>query len=354
MRTTRRALVVLLLVASGWTAGCHPEVEVPPLPEAKISIIGDRFFDVKAMSAERALIIGYRGKILETNDSGRTWNVIPSPTDRALYNIRFADAQHGWICGQAGLILATNDAGKTWTEQHSNTDQYLFAIYPISATHLYAVGDKSTVVETNDGGTTWRPRKIEKGKEGVSADIALAVQDPIFYDVEFTDPQNGWIVGEFGTIRHTADGGQTWTEQQESLLGEGIVDIFDLPTLFGVHFVNAQEGVAAGLEGKIAHTHDGGQKWAFDKVDEAVPIEDPLYSPFMFPDGHGWAVGSGGEVVSKDTPDAPWKRAKLGMRLFTWLRGIDFYDQNNGWIVGGFGTILKTKDGGKTWTPSVA
>src|SRR6185369_14116501 len=163
MRTIPRALVVLMLVASGWTAGCHPEVEVPPLPEAKISIIGDRFFDVKALSADRALIIGYRGKILETTDSGRTWNIIKSPTDRALYNIRFADAEHGWICGQAGLILAANDAGKTWTEQHSNTDSYLFSIYPISATHLYAVGDKSTVVETTDGGTTWRPRKIEKG-----------------------------------------------------------------------------------------------------------------------------------------------------------------------------------------------
>jgi photosystem II stability/assembly factor-like uncharacterized protein len=42
------------------------------------------------------------------------------------------------------------------------------------------------------------------------------------------------------------------------------------------------------------------------------------------------------------------------MRLFTWLRGIDFFDQNTGWIVGGFGTILRTKDGGKTWTPSLA
>jgi len=65
-------------------------------------------------------------------------------------------------------------------------------------------------------------------------------------------------------------------------------------------------------------------------------------------------VGSGGEVVIKDAGDAPWHRAKLGMRLFTWLRSIDFFDQNNGWIVGGFGTILKTKDGGKTWTPSLA
>jgi photosystem II stability/assembly factor-like uncharacterized protein len=354
MRTTERALVVLLMVASGWTAGCHPEVEVPPLPEAKISIIGDRFFDVKALSAERALVIGYRGKILETPDSGRTWNIIPTPTDRALYNIRFADTQTGWICGQGGLILATKDGGKTWTEQKSNTDTYLFALYPVSATHVYAVGDKSTLVETTDAGANWRPRKIAQSSEGVSEDIALAVQDPIFYDIEFADEQNGWIVGEFGTIRHTADGGKTWVEQQKSLLGGGIVDMFDLPTLFGVHFVNNQEGIAAGLEGKIAHTHDGGNSWSFDKIDEEVAIEDPLYRPFLFPDGKGWAVGSGGEVVTKGPGDTAWKRAKLGMTLFTWLRGIDFFDQNNGWIVGGFGTILKTKDGGKTWTPNLA
>src|SRR5438093_719474 len=160
MRTTRRAFVVLLVLASGWTAGCHPEVELPPLPEAKISIIGDRFFDVKALSADRALVVGYRGKILETNDAGRTWTIVSSPTDRALYNIRFADAQNGWICGQAGLILATKDGGKTWTEQHSNTDNYLFAIYPVSTTHVYAVGDNSIFIDTTEGGATWRTRNL--------------------------------------------------------------------------------------------------------------------------------------------------------------------------------------------------
>jgi photosystem II stability/assembly factor-like uncharacterized protein len=349
-----RILVVLTLLASGWVAGCHREVELPPLPEAKISIIGDRFFDVKALSPERALVIGYRGKVLETSDNGRTWNVIQTPTDRALYSIRFADQQNGWICGQAGLMLNTKDGGKTWTEQRTNTDQYLFAVYPVSATHVYAVGDKSTLVETTDGGANWRPRKIAQSTEDLSDDIALAVQDPIFYDIEFADEQHGWIVGEFGTIRHTADGGKTWVEQQKSLLGGGIVDMFDLPTLFGVHFVNNQEGVAAGLEGKIAHTQDGGNRWTFDTVDEEVPLQDPLYAPFLFPDGKGWAVGSGGEVVTREPGDSAWKRAKLGMRLFTWLRGVDFFDQNNGWIVGGFGTILKTKDGGKTWTPSLA
>ena len=240
MHDTRRALATLAAAATVFLAGCHSEVELPPLPEAKISVIGDRFFDVKALSPDRALVIGYGGKVLETTDSGRTWNVIKTPTDRALYNIRFADQQNGWICGQAGLILNTKDGGKTWTEQKSNTEQYLFAIYAVSPTHVYAVGDKSVLVETTDGGNTWKATKIVQKTEGISQDIALAVQDPIFYDIEFANDKEGWVVGEFGTIRQTTDGGQTWTEQQESLLGEGIVDVFDLPTLFGVHFVNNQ------------------------------------------------------------------------------------------------------------------
>jgi photosystem II stability/assembly factor-like uncharacterized protein len=354
MQRTRRVLVALGAAATVFVGGCHREVELPPLPESKISILGDRFFDVKALSAERALVVGYGGKILETNDSGRSWEIVDTPTDRALYNIRFADGQHGWICGESGLILHTRDGGKTWTEQKSNTEEYLFALYAVSPTHVYAVGDKSTLVETTDGGATWTPRRLTQSDIGITEDIALAVQDPVFYDVEFVDDEHGWIVGEFGTIKYTADGGKTWEGQQESLLSDTIVDILDLPTLFGVHFVNRQEGVAAGLEGSIVRTHDGGTTWAFETIDEEVKVLDPLYAPFIFPDGTGWVIGSGGEVMTIRPGQEVWKRADLGMRLYTWLRGIDFFDPNNGWIVGGFGTILKTKDGGKTWTPSFA
>ena len=39
------------------------------------------------------------------------------------------------------------------------------------------------------------------------------------------------------------------------------------------------------------------------------------------------------------------------MDVLTWLRDVDFSDPKNGWIVGGFGLIYYTEDGGKTWLP---
>ena len=43
---------------------------------------------------------------------------------------------------------------------------------------------------------------------------------------------------------------------------------------------------------------------------------------------------------------------KLGQDVLTWLRGLSFFDPNNGWMVGGYGLIYRTTDGGQTWLPS--
>jgi photosystem II stability/assembly factor-like uncharacterized protein len=41
-----------------------------------------------------------------------------------------------------------------------------------------------------------------------------------------------------------------------------------------------------------------------------------------------------------------------GRTCSAWLRAIAFSDQQNGWMVGGFGLIFRTTDGGKTWLPA--
>jgi photosystem II stability/assembly factor-like uncharacterized protein len=344
--------------------GCHREVEMLPLIERTVYVT-DRFYDVASVGKDRAVVVGYAGKIIETSDGGMNWTVVPSGVDSALYSVYFADEQHGWIAGQDGLILHTSDGGKQWAKQDSKAEftepdgtkkpAYLFAVSGVDAQRLWAVGDRSTLVSTRDGGATWEYQKLKASEEeGVAEELAAA--DPVFYDVRFVDADRGWIVGEFGKIFHTTDGGVTWSEQNKTLLeSSGFFDPLDLPSIFGLFVHDAQHAVAAGIEGHVARTRDGGQHWSYDALDLGeIKMQDPLFDLEEFPDGTGWAVGAAGEIFEKSGPDAPWRRANIGQDVLTWLRAIDFSDRQHGWLVGGFGLIFRTTDGGKTWLPSQA
>jgi photosystem II stability/assembly factor-like uncharacterized protein len=357
----RRSCVPGGLVLLALALGCHHEVEMIPLAERTIYST-DRFYDVQAISKDHAVVVGYGGKILSTTDAGNSWEILPSGTDLALYAVHFTDAQHGFISGQDGVILHTEDGGKSWQKQESNAifqdkdgskqSLFLFGLYALDNDHAWAVGDRSILTSTSDGGKTWRARKVQMEAD-ISGGESLAAADPILYDVKFTDAQNGWIVGEFGKIMHTSDGGETWHEQEKTLLeGTGIFDLLDLPTLYGIHMLDAQRGVAAGIEGHVARTSDGGQRWSFDQVEVEYPLIDPLFEVVELPSGEGWAAGAAGEVVRRRAGEKAWKRAKLGQDVLTWLRGLSFSDEQNGWLVGGFGLIYRTTDGGKSWLPS--
>ena len=353
MRVMRWVHLLCGLTALVASTGCHREEKDVPLL-ARLVGISDKFYDVQALDADHTVIVGYGGKILTTADGGFTWTQAKTGTDGALYRVRFIDANNGWVSGQDGIILHTSDSGKTWQRQNTGTTVYLFSIDFLDKNTGWAIGDKSILLETSDGGNKWNLRKVvSQSEKKISAEEAIASADPVLYDIRFLDAQNGWIVGEFGKIFHTTDGGKTWMPQEESLLGEEVVDALDLPTFFGMHFLTLREGVAAGLDGKIARTVDGGGHWKFDKMKLDYPIVDPLFKPVIFPDGTGWAVGAAGEVVRLNAAGGEWQRVKLGMEVLSWLRGMYWLDQTNGWIVGGFGLILHTKDGGQTWIPSL-
>jgi len=339
------AAVVALLAP-----GCHRDVpeDIPPADSRKITI-ADRFYDVVAFDEKKALVSGYAGKLLMTDDGGFNWTLIPSGTDKALYSIRFPTPDKGWIVGQEGLILHSEDGGKTWARQTSGATVYLFAVDFINDHEGWAVGDKATYLHTTDGGKNWTLSKISGEKADLSADEQILSEEPVLYDVQFLDASTGWVVGEFGNIYHTTDGGKTWKTQQETLIGSGIYSSLDIPTFFGASFSDAQNGVVAGLETKVARTRDGGKTWKFEQFDTQEGTGDPLYQPFQFPDTTAWAVGAAGFVGHQRSVGEPWLKVSLGREVNTWLRGVYFLNKNDGWVVGGYGHILHTTDGGQTW-----
>src|SRR5690349_11430423 len=71
------------------------------------------------------------------------------------------------------------------------------------------------------------------------------------FGVHFVDNNNGWTVGQAGTILHTTDGGSNWSPQTSGFGG----------FLRNVHFVSPTTGWCAGDSGKIFKTTNAGANW---------------------------------------------------------------------------------------------
>lgn len=164
--------------------------------------------------------------------------------------------------------------------------------------------------------------------------------------VYFADAKRGWAAGDEGAILATTDGGVAWTRQTIALR-DAINDIY---------FRNKDDGMLlAGTQ--VWKTTDGGRTWREGvKFSESSYNALPeLYSVQFVTKTKGWIVGSlsrGDNVVDALlllTTDGgeTWTRQSVPTR--SELIDIDFDGDKRGWIVGAAGTILTTDDGGATW-----
>jgi photosystem II stability/assembly factor-like uncharacterized protein len=371
LKGRRWALPLAALAAAAAVTGCHRHEEWEPMLTQKV-YVSDRFYDIEILGPKEVLVVGYNGKVLHSGDFGSSWDIVDTGSRNGLFSVAFAsDKKTGWIVGQGGTIQKTTDGGKTWKAQGGKifmsddcrasggdpdaTDEAdkcplapLFAVSVIDTNNAYAIGDRSTLTVTHDGGATWNTSTLRPVVAGdVDVNAGIAFEDPVLYDVQYLSNQTGFVVGEFGKILKTTDGGATWHDKQGSLVGEEYFDIMELPTFFDIDFRNENEGYAVGLEGKVAKTTDGGETWAW--VPHGVKEYDaPFYSVELLPGGALWAVGGSGQALSA-AAGADLGKGALGTRVTNWIRDVEFYDDNTGWMVGGFGFIMNTSDGGKTW-----
>ncbi len=359
-RSTKRLFLLASVVACVTAfslAGCHGKRPEVALNNDLIQRT-DKFFDVAHVSGNTFVTVGYNGRILRSEDAGKTWAEIKHPVDFSLTQVTFV-GENGWAVGHQGSVINSRDGGKTWTVQKSGTEKALFAVSFADQNHGWACGDESTWMWTNNGGETWNVERMEVSQVGLSEATSLAVPDLIYYSVHFIDQNNGWIVGEYGNIRHTTDGGKTWDAQHESLLdamvekgGMGMKDVMNFGAFFRVRFSDANNGIIVGAAGAVAVTDDGGKKWRWiaregDKQD-IPPLH--LYNVTRpGKDGRVLATGTNGLILYSDNNGADWAHAKAPGGVFTWINGVAFSPEGKGVLVGGKGVILLSDDAGATW-----
>ncbi|MGE0826070.1 MAG: WD40/YVTN/BNR-like repeat-containing protein [Candidatus Binatia bacterium] len=314
----------------------------------------DKFFDVAHVSGNTFVIVGYNGRIMRSEDNGVTWTDLERPVPNSLTQVSFV-GEHGWAVGHSGVIVHSRDGGKTWTPQNANTKKTLFAVSFVDQNHGWACGDESTWLWTDNGGETWNAERMDVSQVGLSEDTSLAIPDLIYYSVQFIDQNNGWIVGEYGNVRHTSDGGKTWDSQHESLLSHlpaAAQDVMTLGAWFRVNFTDLNNGMLVGAGGAVAVTSDGGKNWEWIAREGNNPSIPPVHMytaarPGV--DGHIIMTGTNGIILHSEDNGRNWQPAKAPGGVFTWINGVAFSPEGKGVLVGGKGLILLSDDAGLSW-----
>jgi photosystem II stability/assembly factor-like uncharacterized protein len=161
--------------------------------------------------------------------------------------------------------------------------------------------------------------------------------------IQFVDKQEGWAAGADGVIWHTIDGGQHWDRQPTGTRA----------ALRAVHFLNPYTGWAVGREelphaggsnGVVLFTDDGGLHW----TRLPGPPLPGLNCLRFFDDRTGLVAGDGSDLYPAGlfaTRDGgrTWHPAP-GARCPTWL-ACDFRDAQSGVLAGAWGRLATIRDG---------
>jgi photosystem II stability/assembly factor-like uncharacterized protein len=270
------ASTLAVVIAGAVWAATAPEKaarDVLDTPALKSALAAHSLVNGLALAGNRVVAVGQRGQVLLSDDQGKTWQQPDMPASSDLVAVSFPTAANGWAVGHDGIVLASADGGRTWTRQLDGR----------------SMGDVLVKYYTASGDAKW----LDEAKRIA----AQGAENPLL-SVWFDDAQNGYVVGAFGLVLRTADGGKTWepllhaTDNPKALhlyavrrvgadlyiAGEqglllkldrssGRFVAMSIPyqgTLFGV-LGNERVVLAFGLRGNVVRSTDGGRSW------QAVP-----------------------------------------------------------------------------------
>jgi photosystem II stability/assembly factor-like uncharacterized protein len=157
-----------------------------------------------------------------------------------------------------------------------------------------------------------------------------------FDAVEMVSDVQGYAVDKpMGAILRTFDGGVRW-ERMANNLGNSPTAIF---------MWDAEHGVVVGEGGAVYRTSD-----AFSTITgQSNPTFGELRCVFFVNDTLGWAGSVTGKIVRSTDGGATWTLMQSGQSTNNYFTVIQFLDTETGYASCAGGEMLKSVDGGLTW-----
>jgi len=254
-----------------------------------------------------------------------------------------------------GILKSTNSGSNFTSKSFSVTSANLITIQCVSDNVYYAGGNGGTLIKTTNGGKYWFNqqsginnyiKKIKFTNENVGGAIS-----PL-YIIHTTNGGNNWITQKFNNNQtnndilflnentgfvvgslflKTTDGGDIWNT---IAIDTGYL------AFSKIYFLNQQTGYLLG--NRCFKTTNSGINW----VQNNCPYGDDM---FFTNQNNGYIVGGNGSIYRTTNAGINWISCTSPTSLN--LKSITFLDENTGYIVGSttYTDLLKTTNSGLNW-----
>lgn len=226
-------------------------------------------------AGDSLVAVGERGLVLTSSDNGRGWQQVKVPVSVALTRVRFADAHNGWAVGHSGAVLYSADGGATWNRQLDG---------------LVAAQQEAQVAALSTD---------ERRKRNAQRLISEGADKP-WLDLLFTDARHGWLVGAYGLLFSTDDGGVTWQSRMGDIDNSGGLHLYAIRKL-------GNELYIAGEQGALFQAEADGH---FRRMQ--TPYQGSFFGLALCDNGDVLAYGLRGNVWRRSNKEGDWQRIALG------------------------------------------
>ena len=327
MKRLFKPLIQLLLVAclglglGGCVATRLAAAETSPWQAIALNTQSNPL-DVAFTDANHGFLVGSNRMILETQDGGESWSErsldLPEEENFRLISIDF-DGQDGWLAGQPGLLMHTSDGGSNWTRLFLDTklpgEPYL--ITALGRNQAELATNVGAVYQTSDGGGSW---------DAEVSDAAGAVRD-----LRRSDDGRYMSVSSLGNFYASWDPGQPVWQVHQRVSSQRLQSIGYQPD--GHLWM-----LARGAQIRLNDDADNYESWG----KPIVPITNGYgYLDLTWtPDGAIWAAGGNGTLLVSNDGGQSWQRDPVGAKQpsnFTRFAMVD----GKGFVLGERGILLR-------------
>ncbi len=313
-----KLLTRLLVVAAASQLICASMANAEPDVLDRAAVMSSRAVNAVMLAVTRAgsrlVAGGERGVILYSDDGGKSWMQAQVPVSVSITNLNFPTARMGWAVGHSGIVLHSADAGATWVKQLEGRQ---VAQLVISAVAKQTSGDSS-----------------DESRRQLAEAQALVTDGPDkpFFDVHFFDESIGLVVGAYGLVLATTDGGKSWSSLRQNIHNPKGKHLYSISTI-------GKDVYIAGEQGALFHSRDGIA--TFEEVD--TPYAGTFFGVLLGDKERLNVFGLRGNAYWKvDGED--WHKTETGAAN-TLTAGTRLKDGSLA-LVDAAGRILVSRDGG--------